>query len=104
MIIHILVHIIQLVGILVPLVGCVSLVKKLQSRASMYLLLANLGGLIINGSYMLLLQTKTYEGALIALKMEYFGNVVFYLMFGMFLWSYLRLKRHTWVRGLFAVW
>ncbi len=104
MAISILVHIIQLIGILVPLVGCVSLVRKVQSRASMYLLLANLGGLIINGSYMLLLQTKTYEGALIALKMEYFGNVVFYLMFGMFLWSYLRLKRHTWVKGLFSLW
>ncbi len=104
MIIHILVHIIQFIGILVPLVGCVSLVRKVQSRASMYLLLANLGGLIINGSYMLLLETRTHEGALIALKMEYFGNVVFYLMFGMFLWSYLRLKRHTWVKGIFGLW
>ena len=104
MVVYILVHIIQLVGILVPLAGCVSLVRRVQSRASMYLLLANLGGLIFNGSYMLLLQTKTYEGTLIALKMEYFGNVVFYLMFGMFLWAYLRLKRHTWVKGLFGLW
>ncbi len=104
MLIHILVHVIQTLGILVPLVGCVSLVRKVQSRASMYLLLANLGCLIINGSYMLLLQTETYEGALIALKMEYFGNVVFYLMFGMFLWSYLRLKRHKWVKVLYGIW
>lgn len=104
MVIHILVHIIQFIGILVPLVGCVSLVRKIQSRASMYLLLANLGGLIINGSYMLLLETRTHEGALIALKMEYFGNVVFYLMFGMFLWSYLRLKRHKWVKVIFGLW
>lgn len=73
MIIFILVNIAQLIGILVPFVGCVSLIRKAHSRTSMYLLLANLGCLIINGSYMLLLQTKTYEGALIALKMEYFG-------------------------------
>jgi len=70
----------------------------------MYLLLANLGCLIINGSYMLLLQTKVYESAMIALKMQYFGNVVFYLMFAMFLWSYLRMKRHQWVKALFGLW
>lgn len=104
MAIRVMVHVIQLLGVLVPLAGCVSLVRRVQSRASMYLLLANLGCLIINGSYMLLLQTKTSESALIALKMEYFGNVVFYLMFGMFLWSYLRMKRHKWVKAVFGFW
>lgn len=104
MIIRILAEIIQLLGVLVPAVGCVSLLKKAQNRTSMYLLLANLGCLIINGSYMLLLQTKTYDGALTALKMEYFGNVVFYLTFGLFLWSYLKLKRHRWTKLLLAFW
>ncbi|MDE6926806.1 MAG: hypothetical protein K2P59_16410 [Acetatifactor sp.] len=70
----------------------------------MYLLLTNLGCLIINGSYMLLLQTKTHEGALISLKMEYFGNVVFYLMFGLFLWSYLGLKKHKWIKPFLCLW
>ncbi len=101
---HILVNMIQLAGILVPLAGCVILLKRAQSRTSMYLLFANLGCLIINGSYMLLLLTKTHEGALIALKMEYFGNVVFYLMFGLFLWSYLKLKRHKWTKILLSFW
>ena len=50
MIIFILVNIAQLIGILVPFVGCVSLIRKAHSRTSMYLLLANLGCLIINGS------------------------------------------------------
>ena len=104
MIIHVLVNVIQLIGILVPLAGCVILLRRAQSRTSMYLLLANLGCLIINGSYMLLLLTKTHEGALIALKMEYFGNVVFYLMFSLFLWSYLKLKRHKWIKILLIFW
>ena len=104
MIIFILVNIAQLIGILVPFVGCVSLIRKAHSRTSMYLLLANLGCLIINGSYMLLLQTKTYEGALIALKMEYFGNIVFYLMFGMFLWTYMKLKHYKWAVALISFW
>ncbi|MCM1186761.1 MAG: ATP-binding protein [Lachnoclostridium sp.] len=104
MILHILVIAIQLIGVFVPFVGCICLLKQAKNRTSMYLLLANLGCLIINGSYLLLLQTQTHEGALISLKMEYFGNVVFYLMFGLFLWSYLGLKRHRWTKIVLSLW
>jgi len=104
MIVYILVNIIQLIGILVPFVGCVSLVRKTYSRCSMYLLLANLGCLIINGSYMLLLQSTTFEASLIALKMEYFGNAVFYLMFGLFLWTYMKMRPYKWIIALFSFW
>ncbi|MCM1182765.1 MAG: ATP-binding protein [Roseburia sp.] len=103
MIVYSIVNIVQSIGILVPLVGCILLVRKTRSRTSMYLLLANLGCLIINGSYMLLLQTQTHEGALIALKMEYSGNVIFYLMFELFLWSYLSVKYHKWGRTGFSL-
>lgn len=104
MVIHFLVYAIQLIGILVPFAGCVVLLKRAKSNASMYLLLANLGCLIINGSYTLLLSAKTYEGAHIALKMEYFGNVVFYLMFALFLWTYLRLKPYKWAVAVISCW
>lgn len=104
MIVHIIANLIQMAGILVPLVGCICLLKQARNRTAMYLLLANLGCLIINISYTLLLQTKTHEGALISLKMEYFGNVVFYLMFGLFLWSYLGIKRFKWTRILLWLW
>ncbi len=104
MIIYILGNLIESAGILIPFAGCVLLLRRARSRTSMYLLLTNLGCLIINGSYMLLLQTKTHEGALIALKMEYFGNVVFYLMFALFLWSYLKMKRYKWLALPFALW
>lgn len=101
---HIIFNLIQLAGILVPLVGCICLLKQARNRTAMYLLLANLGCLIINVSYALLLQTKTYEGALISLKMEYFGNVVFYLMFGLFLWSYLGIRKLKWTKILLWLW
>ena len=104
MIVYFLVNVIQLIGILVPFVGCVSLIRKISSRASMYLLLANLGCLIINASYMLLLQSMTFEGALNALKMEYFGNIVFYLMFGLFLWTYMKMKPYKWAIALVSFW
>jgi len=104
MIIYILVNIIQSIGILVPFVGSVSLIRKANNRVSMYLLLANLGCLIINASYMLLLQSKTFEGALTALKMEYFGNIVFYLTFGLFLWTYMKMKPYKWAIVLVSLW
>ena len=82
----ILVPIIQLVGVLVPLVGFVSMFRKQHIKASMNrmfsnmsLMLTNLGCLIINASYWLLLWSETADGALIALKMEYLGNILFYL-------------------------
>ena len=102
--IHIMIDTIQMIGILVPFIGCVSLIRKANSRVSMYLLLANLGCLIINASYMLLLQSGTFEGAMTALKMEYFGNVVFYLMFGLFLWTYMKMKPYKWAIALVSFW
>lgn len=102
--VHILVTLIQMIGILVPLVGCGLLIRKAQNRVSMYLLMANFGCLITNGSYMLLLQAETYEGASIALKMEYFGNVIFYLLFALFLWEYMKLKRYKWAVAAFIFW
>ena len=104
MIIHILVNIIQLIGMLIPFAGCIILLKRAKSNASMYLLFANLGCLIINASYLLLLLSTTYEGAHIALKMEYLGSTVFYLTFAMFLWTYMRLKPHKWAVALISAW
>lgn len=104
MIMYILVNAIQSIGILVPFVGCISLIRKANNRVSMYLLLANLGCLIINASYMLLLQSKSFEGAVNALKMEYFGNVVFYLTFGLFLWTYMKMKPYKWAIALVSLW
>lgn len=102
--VNILIQTVQIIGIIVPFIGCISLLRRVQSSPSIYLLLANLGCLIINGSYLLLLRTETYDGALTAMKMEYFGNVIFYLMFAMFLWSYLKIKGYLWVKILFVFW
>ena len=79
---------IQLVGVLLPSVSFVAMFRRQQIKASMNhmfsnmsLMLTNLGSLIINASYWLLLWSKTADGALIALKMEYLGNILFYLSF-----------------------
>ena len=86
-------NIIQTIGMAVPLVGVGALIRKEQNHTSLYLMLTNIGCLLINGSYMLLLQSQTPREALAAMKLEYLGNVFFYLFFAMFLLSYLKIKR-----------
>ena len=95
----ILVPIIQLVGVFVPLAGFVSMFRKQHIKASMNrmftnmsLMLTNLGCLIINASYWLLLWSETSDGAYIALKMEYLGNVLFYLSFILFVSTYFNMQ------------
>ncbi|MBR5128272.1 MAG: response regulator [Roseburia sp.] len=91
--------VLQLVGVFVPLVGFVSMFRKQHIKASMNrmftnmsLMLTNLGCLIINASYWLLLWSESPDGAMIALKMEYLGNVLFYLSFILFVTTYFNMQ------------
>lgn len=111
MILSIFVTAAQLIGLLVPLVGCVVMFRKEQVKASvnymfnnMSLMLTNLGCLIINASYWLLLWSKTEDGAMIALKMEYVGNVLFYFSFILFVSTYFKIQGKWWVLTPMIVW
>ncbi len=81
----------QVVGIGVPLLGCVALFKKEQSKASMSLLLTNVGCLLINCIYLLMLGAKTEEAALMANKILYLANTLFFFAFMLFVATYLNL-------------
>lgn len=101
-----LIGIIQMLGLLIPLVGCIVLFRREQIKTSMNrmfnntsLILTNLGCLIINASYWLLIWSKNKDGAMIALKMEYLGNVLFYLSFILFVATYFRVQTKPWVVG-----
>lgn len=90
---------IQLIGLLLPLVSFVAMFRRQQIKASMNymfsnmsLMLTNLGCLIINASYWLLIWSETEDGAIIALKMEYLGNVLFYLSFILFIATYFKMQ------------
>lgn len=91
-----LVEIVQVIGSLVPVAGIVTLFYKKQSTVSMYLMLTNIGCLIMNSGYWLLMRSETYEEAMMAYKMEYVGNVLFYLFFGLFVISYFSKKFPMW--------
>ncbi len=90
---------IQLIGVLLPLVSFVAMFRRQQIKASMNymfsnlsLMLTNLGCLIINASYWLLIWSETEDGAIIALKMEYLGNILFYLSFILFIATYFKMQ------------
>ena len=72
---------IQLAGILIPVLGCVAIFKKQQTKASMSLLLTNIGCLFINCIYLLMLGAGSEGSALMANKVLYLANTLFFFGF-----------------------
>ncbi len=97
---------IQLIGIGVPLIGCVALFKKERSKSAMSLMLTNIGCLFINCIYLLLMSVKSFEAGYALLKILYLGNAFFYFSFILFLATYLELgsiKRRSILLGVWGV-
>lgn len=96
---------ISIAGVFIPLVGIFVLMGKEQSKSSMNLMIANIGCLIMNGAYFLLLRTGKATEATMALKIEYLGNFLFYFFFIKFILSYMQIDvRHKWVRICTHIW
>ena len=87
----------QVIGSLIPAVGIIVLFYKKQNKVSMYLMLTNIGCLIMNMGYWLVLRSESYDEAMMAYKMEYIGNVLFYIFFGLFVVSYFTKNVPDWI-------
>lgn len=97
--------IIPFIGAVIPLVGIFILMGKEQNSTSTNLMVANIGCLIMNGAYYLMLRTNNPSEATLALKMEYLGNFLFYYFFIKFILSYMQIDtRHKIVRIFTYVW
>lgn len=94
----------QLMGVVIPLLGCVALFKKEPTKASMSLLLTNIGCLFINSIYMLMLGAGTEGAALMANKILYMANTLFYFSFMLFVATYLNLGTQKLRTGVLSVW
>ena len=94
----------QLVGVCVPMLGCVALFKKEQTKSTMSLLLTNIGCLFINCIYMLMLGAGSQEAALIANKILYMANTLFYFSFMLFVSTYLNLGTQRLRTSILSVW
>ena len=101
-----LIQAIQIMGSLIPIAGIIALFYKRQSTSSMYLILTNIGCLIMNIGYLFQMRSTGFKEALIAYKMEYIGSIMFYLFFGLFVISYFTRKyarRGFYIWGIFEM-
>ncbi|MBR2045729.1 MAG: response regulator, partial [Agathobacter sp.] len=94
----------QLLGVGIPLLGCVALFKKETTKASMSLLLTNIGCLFINCIYLLMLGARTADAVLMANKIMYMANTLFYFSFMLFVATYLNLGTQKLRTSVLSVW
>lgn len=90
------VNIIQALGAHIPLIGVIVLLHKQKTKVSTHLLLTNIGCLFMNCAYILLLNSRSYEEAMMAYKIQYLSNVWFYFFFGLFAVSFVAKKYPRW--------
>jgi len=95
---------IQLLGIAIPLLGCVAIFKKQQTKASMSLLLTNIGCLFINCIYLLMLGAGSETAALMANKVLYLANTLFFFGFMLFVATYLNLGTQRQRTTFLSIW
>ncbi len=93
---ELLVSYIQYVGMLIPLIGLMILLRKNPGRAASDLMLACVGCIIVNAGYLLMLKMNSPEAGIVALKVEYLGNAIFYAFFFLFILDYFRLRYPHW--------
>jgi len=94
----------QILGVAIPLLGCVALFKKEPTKASMSLLLTNIGCLFINCIYLLMLGAGTETAVLMANKILYMANTLFYFAFMLFVATYLNLGTQKMRTTILSVW
>lgn len=84
-----------IVGTVAPLAGFLVLLKKTPTRASVSLMLANLGALVMNSGYALISVSDTRNEALYALKIQFVGNGIFLIFFAIFIIYYLHFRHEV---------
>jgi len=80
--------IIQSIGVFIPILGIIVLMRKGQGKENTFLVMANFGALMMNWGYMQTLRSTDYQEVVSVYKFEYFGSVMFYLFFILFLKSF----------------
>lgn len=91
----------QMIGMGVPIVGVIVLLHKEQHKLSVQLMLTDIGCLVMNCGYFFLLKSNSYDEAILALRIQYLGNILFYFFFAMFIVYYFNRKVP---RFLFYIW
>ena len=96
-----LLDILQFGGIFIPLAATFILIDKCQTKAAINLIVANIGCLIMNGVYFLMLRSSD---TIISAYIQYLGDFLFYLFFIRFILYYLGLDKYKRVRRTINAW
>lgn len=91
---------VQIMGAVIPIATIFVLINKEQTKASNNLMVANIGCLIMNVAYFMIMK---HNSETIAVKTQYLGDFLFYLFFIRFLVCYMGLDRNKLIR-LFTNW
>ncbi len=78
----------QSIGLGVPVIGIIVLLRKGEGKNNTFLVMANFGALLLNWGYFEFLRAMTYPTAISVYRFEYFGGVIFYLFFVLFIKSF----------------
>ena len=98
-----LIRFVALSGLLIPLAGIYALMRKhQQSGNTVRLMLTSIGALVINAGFLFTSLAKTDGEAILAAKVEWLGNAIFFYFFLTFLLSYLHLRIPTRLRLAWA--
>ena len=88
----ILVQLIIYTGILVPSISVMVLLKKQQNDISIYLMLADIGCMLVNVCNLLMIQTHTTPERYLVLKVLYISQSMMYIFFILFIFKFLKIK------------
>lgn len=98
-----LLHVIQIFGIFVPIAGIVIILQRVQSKASTYLMLANVCCAVMNCAYLMILEFTQYDALALAFKVKYLSISFFYFFFILFIWEYQHIRIPSWVIWLWPI-
>ena len=89
------------VGIIIPAVGTIILLRKEPTRTTVALLLTNMATITMNVAYAFMLTASSMPESQMAMKIEYIGSAMFIVFFILFLYRYLRVN---FLKFLFPIW
>ena len=88
-----LITLIQIIGVLIPLGGCIAVLRnQFESQNAVRLLMASFGCLIMNAGCLLVVISGNSAEAVSALKTEYLGNALFFFFLVLFAAGYLEIR------------
>ena len=83
----------QIIGVALPMLSIIIILNKEQNSVSSNLMLANMGCLVYNCCFGLIMRSSNLTEAYSILRVMYFGNIMMIFFFARFLIYYFQIGR-----------